>query len=80
MLRPLLGDDLSLRIDYEHDAEDVERRVLKGEHQMGFFLKPFPLDLFVEIMDQGQRLPPKSTFFYPKLATGLVLNLLEGDL
>jgi uncharacterized protein (DUF1015 family) len=29
---------------------------------------------------EGRRLPPKSTFFYPKLPTGLVMNQLDGTL
>ena len=50
-----------------------------GEYQLGFFLRSFPLDLFQRIMDHGQRLPPKSTFFYPKLPTGVVINVLRGN-
>ena len=67
-------------VGYIHDGEEVEVGISNGECQLGFLLKPFPLDLFETIMDLGQRLPPKSTFFYPKLATGLVMNLLEGSL
>ena len=80
VLRPILGDALGRHVDYIHDGVEARERVLSGEFQMGFFLKPFPLDLFRRIMDLGQRLPPKSTFFYPKLATGLVINPLEGNL
>jgi uncharacterized protein (DUF1015 family) len=80
ILRPIVGDSLSSSIDYVHDAGDAEAGIRKGELQMAFLLKPFPLDLFKEIMDLGQKLPPKSTFFYPKLPTGLVLNPLEGSI
>ena len=80
ILKPTLGGSLGQRIDYIHDAEGAKGRVKVGEFQLGFFLKPFPLKLFETVMDLGQRLPPKSTFFYPKLATGLVMNLLEADL
>jgi len=65
-------------LDYIHDQEEANRKLRTGEYQLGFFVKPFPLDLFKRIMDSGQKLPPKSTFFYPKLPTGLVINLLEG--
>ena len=78
VLKPILGDSLGKCIDYIHDGDEAEKRVNGGEFQMGFFLKPFPLGLFETIMDMGQRLPPKATFFYPKLPTGLVINLLEG--
>ena len=80
VLKPVLGDSMLQCLSYVHDGGEAERGVRSGEYQMGFFLKPFPLDLFETIMDLGQRLPPKSTFFYPKLPTGLVMNLLEGSL
>ena len=48
--------------------------------QLAFLLKPFPLDAFEAIVSEGHRLPSKSTFFYPKLPTGLVINQLEGSL
>ena len=78
ILRPIVGDSLSSSVDYMHDAGAAEAGVGKGDFQMAFFLKPFPMDLFKEIMDLGEKLPPKSTFFYPKLPTGLVLNPLKG--
>ena len=77
VLNPVLGEALGLHVDYVHDLEEMERRAGSGECQMGFLLKPFPLDLFETVMDQGLRLPPKSTFFFPKLATGLVMNPLH---
>ena len=80
VLKPVLGASMLRCLSYVHDGGDAESRVRSGEHQMGFFLKRFPLDLFETIMNLGQRLPPKSTFFYPKLPTGLVMNLLEGSL
>ena len=78
VLKPILGESLERRLSYVHDGDEVVDRVRSGEAQMGFFLKPFPLGLFKEIMDRGERLPSKSTFFYPKLPTGIVMNPLEG--
>ncbi len=52
----------------------------EGSLQMAFLLKPFPMDAFEEIVSQGQRLPRKSTFFYPKLPTGPVINRIDGDI
>jgi len=76
MLKPILGDSLDRYLTYVHDGGEAEQKVRSGEYQMGFFMKPFPLGLFETIMNMGRRLPPKSTFFYPKLPTGLVINLL----
>ena len=78
VLKPVLGESLERCLNYVHDGEQVATKVSTGESQMGFFLKPFPLDLFKAIMDRAQRLPPKSTFFYPKLPTGIVMNPLDG--
>ena len=78
VLKPILGESLAQRLAYVHDGDEAEARVRSGEYQLGFFMKGFPLGLFETIMNMGQRLPPKSTFFYPKLPTGLVINLLEG--
>ena len=78
VLNPLLGEALGRHVDYVHDLEEMERRAEDGECQMGFLLKPFPLDVFETVMDRGLKLPPKSTFFFPKLATGLVMNPLDG--
>ncbi len=80
VLRPILGESLGRHVEYVHEGDEAESLVANGEYQMAFFLKPFPLDLFETVMNLGQRLPPKSTFFYPKLATGLVINPLEGTL
>ena len=80
VLKPALGDEASRLVDYVHEADEAERRITAGECQMAFLLKPFPLDLFRTLVDLGERLPPKSTFFYPKLPTGLVMNLLDGNL
>ena len=78
VLNPLLGDALARHVDYVHDLEEMERKAESGECQMGFLLKPFPLDVFETVMDRGLKLPPKSTFFFPKLATGLVMNPLDS--
>ena len=79
ILRPLLGDRLTAHVNYSHDHQLCVDRVLKGEQQLGFLLKPFPMDAFESIVGRGQKLPSKSTFFYPKLPTGLVINqILNG--
>ncbi|MCH8298808.1 MAG: DUF1015 family protein, partial [Chloroflexi bacterium] len=67
-------------LGFIHDHADAVGRAKSGELQMAFLLKPFPLDAFESIVGGGQRLPRKSTFFFPKLPTGLVINRLEGEL
>ena len=75
-----LGDELQDHLKYVHDPEEAWSRVVSGEQQMAFFLKAFPLDLFRAVVGTGQKLPSKSTYFHPKLPTGMVFNPLEGSL
>lgn len=79
VLEPVLGDALSDYITYAHDPLEAWESVVEGREQMAFFLKSFPMDLFQAVVSAGQRLPPKSTYFHPKLPTGMVFNLLEGE-
>ena len=80
VLKPVLGDSTQDHVSYSHEHQTAIDQVASGDRQMAFLLKPFPLDHFESIVATGQRLPPKSTFFFPKLPTGLVINQLEGTL
>ena len=80
VLSPVLGDALARHIDYSPDHEAIVQQVNVGEQQAAILLKPFPLEPFRQIVSAGNRLPPKSTFFYPKLPTGLVINQLSGSI
>ena len=63
-------------LTYTHDSDELKSLVLTGEWQSGFVLPPLSLDLFESVVSDGQRLPIKSTYFSPKLPTGLVINQL----
>jgi len=80
VINPMLGDAAARYVDYGHDAGQAAELVAEGRRQLAFLLKPFPMESFEAIVGGGQRLPSKSTFFYPKLPTGLVLNRLDGRL
>ena len=80
VLSPVLGGSLAQHIDYSPDHEAIVQQVNVGEQQAAILLKPFPLEPFRQIVSAGNRLPPKSTFFYPKLPTGLVINRLSGSI
>jgi len=56
--------------------EELERRVDSGEMKAAFALYPTSLDELMAVADNGQVMPPKSTWFEPKLADGLVSNPL----
>lgn len=80
ILAPILGAALPDHIDYSPDHETIVHQARSGAIQAAILLKPFPLAPFRQIVSAGRRLPPKSTFFYPKLPTGLVINPLDGAL
>ncbi len=80
VLSPVLGEALARHVDYSPDHDAITQGVAAGARQAAILLKPFPLEPFRQIVSAGNRLPPKSTFFYPKLPTGLVINQLAGSL
>ena len=80
VLKPALGGSVDHHVTWVHDAKDAVDRVMSQDCQMAFLLKPLTMDLFEAIVSQGGRLPRKSTFFYPKLPTGLAINSLQGDI
>lgn len=57
------------------DAEALEL-VRAGSYDAAFFLRPTPVAQVQEIAAAGVNMPPKSTFFYPKVPTGLLFNPL----
>jgi uncharacterized protein (DUF1015 family) len=82
ILRGALGmseDDIAhLRgLDYSKSAEEARAAVESGRYDAGFFLRPTPIDQVRDVAEAGESMPPKSTYFYPKVPTGLVFNLLE---
>ena len=59
---------------YSHDLEDVAREVAAGDNQIGVLLQATPVDSVVAVAGQRRRLPAKTTFFYPKIPSGLVFR------
>lgn len=80
VLKPVLGEATLEHLGFSHDHQEAVDQVEEGAMQGAFLLKPFPMNQFQEIVGEGQRLPRKSTFFYPKLPTGMVINQLTGVL
>lgn len=64
-------------VEYTHDAEEAAREVEQGRFRLCFLLNPTRPEQMLAIADTGVRLPQKSTFFYPKLPTGLVMRMLS---
>ena len=79
-LKPLLERaeaDREHAITYERDPHAAMQAVLRGEYQLALFLNPTRPDQVMAVAESGDRMPEKSTYFYPKLPTGLVIHELD---
>lgn len=82
VLAPLLGitdprtDDRIAFVGGRKSVEDIERIVDAGEAAVGFSLYPPTLDDMLTVSDMGETMPPKSTWFEPKLKDGLLVHLI----
>jgi uncharacterized protein (DUF1015 family) len=68
------------RIDFVggiRGLEELEKRVNSGEMQVAFSLYPVTIDQLFAIADSGETMPPKSTWFEPKLRDGLLTHSLQ---
>jgi uncharacterized protein (DUF1015 family) len=63
-------------IAFNYDREDAVKKVQAGEFQLAFIIKPVRPETIKAISDASDRMPRKSTYFYPKLPSGLVVNRL----
>jgi len=64
-------------LTYTRSEEEALNLVLDGEAQASFILTPSSKEQIMKTAQQGEKLPQKSTFFYPKLVSGLILNKLD---
>ena len=83
VLEPILGiEDLrrSKRIDFVggiRGLEELKKRVDSGEMEVAFALYPVSMKQLIDIADTGNIMPPKTTWFEPKLRSGLVIHKLD---
>jgi uncharacterized protein (DUF1015 family) len=83
LISPVLGIDdprRDKRIDFVggiRGLKELERRVDSGEMACAFSLYPPSLADLMSVADAGEVMPPKSTWFEPKLADGLVSHVLD---
>ncbi|MFZ6016922.1 MAG: DUF1015 domain-containing protein [Nitrospirota bacterium] len=61
-------------ISYEMDVNEAINKVRKGQFGAAFFLNPTKVEDVEKAALSSVRMPPKSTYFYPKLLTGIVIN------
>jgi uncharacterized protein (DUF1015 family) len=83
LLAPVLGIEdprRDTRIDFVggiRGLEELEKRVNSGEMTAAFSMYPTRMEDLMAVADAGEVMPPKSTWFEPKLADGLVSLLLD---
>jgi uncharacterized protein (DUF1015 family) len=83
----LLGDRLGIseadvaagdRLLYTRSEADARGRVARGEAMAAILVRPTRLEELTAVAAAGDVMPQKSTYFYPKLLTGMVFYPLEG--
>jgi len=82
VLRGALGmteDDISHLngLDYARDSAQARDRVERGEADAAFFMRGTPVAQVRAVAAAGESMPPKSTYFFPKVLTGMVFNPLD---
>lgn len=65
-------------IAYEMDKDSVRSKVDSGEFRAAFFLNPTGVEEVERVALSNLRMPPKSTYFYPKVMTGFIINSLNN--
>jgi len=63
-------------LGYAKSVPDSLRLIEEGAYDVAFVLRPIPVDQTKAICESDANMPPKSTYFYPKVLTGLVFNPL----
>jgi len=75
-LSAALAEVPSVEVTYQHGADTVVKRVGAGEAQAAVLLRPATVDQIAATASARTLMPPKTTFFWPKPRTGLVLRTL----
>ncbi len=70
-------ETLAKHISYTAYADDAIAHVKAGADRVSLLMNPTPVEQVLEVAMAGSTMPQKSTYFYPKMATGFVLNLLN---
>jgi uncharacterized protein (DUF1015 family) len=72
-------DDIAAKrgIAYAKGADEARGAVASGEADAAFLLRPTPVAQVREVAAAGETMPPKSTYFFPKVPTGIVFNPLS---
>ena len=65
-------------LGYARDTDEALALLEAATYDVGFFMAPTPVERIRAVAAAGESMPPKSTYFYPKVPTGLLFNPLDG--
>ena len=77
ILDKVLSGAEHMEVAYTADLREAQEQIREGEYQLAFLLQPPQPEILGAVADAQDRMPRKSTYFYPKLPTGLVINSLD---
>jgi len=77
ILDKVLGGAKALEVAYTVDLKEAYQQITEGKYQLAFLLNPPHPEMVKAVADAQDRMPSKSTYFYPKLPAGLIINHLD---
>jgi uncharacterized protein (DUF1015 family) len=73
----VLSEAKDLEVAYTVDMEEARQQIEEGKYQLAFLLHAPRVEMLKAVADARDRMPAKSTYFYPKVPAGLVINPLD---
>jgi uncharacterized protein (DUF1015 family) len=64
-------------LTYSRSDEEAFEMIRSGAADAAFFMAPAPVSQVRDVAASGENMPPKSTYFFPKVLTGLLFNPLD---
>ena len=77
ILDKMLGFTSKENVAYTVDLKEAYKQIREGKYQLVFLLNPPQPEMVKAIADAQDKMPSKSTYFYPKLPAGLIINPLD---
>jgi uncharacterized protein (DUF1015 family) len=77
VMQPAFAEGRELTKGYTADARTIVQQVDGSTYQAALLLQSTPLHALEDLGKHNEVMPQKSTYFYPKLATGMVINSLR---
>lgn len=73
-IKDIRNDDRIKYVEGIKELEGLLQKIQKNDTRVGFALYPLPMEDFIAIADHGEELPPKSTWFEPRMKNGLLVQ------